>query len=117
MQYLFRNEEPLLICMNGLHAIVIITSHHRVNFDETGESHAQQLMLFSQGGLQGRCARHNYRVIQITFHLKQSCLWNTKSMSKVPNGPPPEVGDQFDSFANFIVVPFFVSHTFLFLGT
>jgi hypothetical protein len=38
-------------------------------------------------------------------------------MSKVPNGPPPEEGDQFDSFANFIVVPFFVSSALLFLGS
>jgi hypothetical protein len=28
-------------------------------------------MLFGQGGLQSRCARHNYRVIRITFHSKQ----------------------------------------------
>ena len=34
-----------------------------------------------------------------------------ESMSKVKNGPPAEEGDQFDIFAKFIVVPFFVSPT------
>ena len=38
-------------------------------------------------------------------------------MSKVPNGAPTEEGDQFDCFANFIVVSFFVSSALLFLRT
>jgi hypothetical protein len=49
-------------------------------------------------------------------HFIQNSV-NFGILSKVPNGPPLEEGDQFDSIATFIVVPFFVSPTLLFLGT
>ena len=74
-------------------------------------------MLLSQQRLQRRLACNNYRIVLVLLQVPQHRLRYSKSISKVPDGPSLKKGDKSNSFANFFMVPFFMSPALLFPGT